>query len=126
MNTLDPFPQPDELEASQLRKARALMELFRVLHPGMPASYISAFLSVAEHPGQGVTEHAQRLGMLRPVASRILLEIGKKARTGEPGFDLVASQQSWADLRAVHYMLTPRGTRLKRRVLDILERGSAT
>lgn len=113
----DKFPQPDADTAKSIARLAAAIAVFREIDPAMPTGYVLAFLAVARAPGRGVSDIAQALGMLRPVCSRILLEIGKKARTGGKGLGLVDSVSSNEDLRAVHYQLTVKGKQLLNRVL---------
>ncbi len=118
MPTRDKFLQPDNTTARTIARLAASITVFRELDPAIPSGYILAFLAVARQPGRGVSDIAQELGMLRPVCSRILLEIGQKARTGGEGLGLVESVASHEDLRAVHYRLTSKGKGLLNKVLN--------
>lgn len=118
----DRFAPPGPSEAKTLRKALAFVDVFRQLDMmHMPANYIAAFLAVALDPGKGVTAYAEATGMLRPVTSRILLEIGAKSRNGESGLGLVDSVRGSTDLRAVNYFLTAKGKKLLARAMGTLE-----
>jgi DNA-binding MarR family transcriptional regulator len=55
-----------------------------------------------------------------PVASRILLEMGKKTRTGGPGHGLVDSVQASDDLRQWNFYVTPRGQKLLDRCFALM------
>jgi hypothetical protein len=55
----------------------------------LAAAPLAAFLTVARHPGLGPTGYAKLLGTIQPIMSRILLEIGRKARAREEGLGLV-------------------------------------
>lgn len=124
MISRDRFAPPDSQSVKHIRRAIALIDAFRQVEPSMPLSYAAAFLAVANEPGHGVTHYAKDLGVITPVASRIMLEIGKKARTGGPGYGLIDSQQSTTDLRAWSFYLTPLGAKLLQRVLAVLERNN--
>lgn len=116
----DRFAEPSEDDAQLISRGLDLVQAFRAVEPAMPTSYMAAFLIVALKPGLGVARYADELGMIRPIASRILLEIGKKTRTGGPGLGLVDSVQSSEDLRYFNYFLTADGRRLLAKVLAIL------
>lgn len=113
----DRFAQPSDHDARQLRKATSLIDAFRAVDPAMPLSYAAAFLAVASNPGHGVTAYAETLGMVKPVASRVLLEIGIKTRTGGPGYELVDRVHNDADMRNVNYFLTAKGKKLMAAIL---------
>ena len=113
----DRFAPPTDADARLLRKSASLINAFRSVDPAMPLGYAAAFLAVATNPGQGVTYYADALGMLRPVCSRVLLEIGVKTRTGGPGYELVDRVQNSADMRNVNYYLTAKGRKLLAAVL---------
>jgi DNA-binding MarR family transcriptional regulator len=121
----DRFARPTNKEAATIRRAIELISAFREISPGMPTGYVAAFLAVAHEPGHGVTKYAKDLDVIVPVASRTLLEIGKKARTGGPGYGLVDSVQASEDLRAWAYYLTPKGVTLLDRVLEVMDRPPA-
>ena len=121
MATVDRFAQPSEADARLLRKTTSLIDAFRAVDPAMPLGYAAAFLAVASEPGQGVTHYADTLGMLRPVCSRVLLEIGIKTRTGGPGYELVDRVHNDADMRNVNYFLTAKGKKLLASILKHME-----
>ena len=100
----------------------SLLDVFRAVDPAMPIGYAAAFLAVATKPGQGVTYYAETLGMIRPVASRVILEIGQKTRGGAigSGFGLVDSVHNDMDMRNVDYFLTAKGKRLLTKILDLM------
>lgn len=90
----------------------------------MPSSYIAAFLAVAIKPGFGPSQYAKDLGTIQPIASRLLLEIGPKAREREgPGMGLVTRKTSPEDGREVEYTLTSEGARLAREIGRMLSPG---
>lgn len=98
-----------------------MLQAFRALEPTMPTAYAAAFLAVALKPGQGVSYYANQLGMLGPVASRILLEIGQKTRKeDQESLQLVDTVTHPDDLRAKMFFLTAKGERLLRTILGHL------
>jgi len=105
----------DALKAQRLLQA---VQTFRDVEPAFPASYMAAFLLVALKPGGGPTDYAPHLGTIPPIASRMFLEIGDKARAGGPGYGLITRKHDMDDLRATNYMLTPKGKLFLRRLLD--------
>ncbi len=105
----DKFAPPNEDTAGHLRAATEMLDAFRAVEPSIPSSYIAAFLAVAMDPGHGTAHYSKSLGMLQPVGSRVLLEIGQKTRTGGPGLGLVAAEYDKDDLRLKRYFLTAKG-----------------
>ena len=66
-------------------------------------------LEVARDQGHGATEYARRVGCTQATSSRILLELGQRARDGGPGLGLIEATRDTADLRLWNYCLTERG-----------------
>lgn len=111
-------------ETQGLRRLVWAIDIFREIHPKIPASYIATYLAVALKPGLGPTEYARELGTIQPIASRMLLEIGPRIRQGEmTGLDLVARRISPENLRSTEYTLSPQGLRVARRIGRILHPG---
>lgn len=115
------FHELSEEERKRLRKVKRVIELFRQLEGRMPSSYIDAFLAVALEPGKGPTAYAKDINSIQPITSRVLLEIGPKARTKENALELVDRQQSPTSFRDQEYFLTPRGRKLMRDILKVME-----
>ena len=88
----------------------------------MPSSYMSAFLAVAMNPGAGPTDLARVMGTIQPIASRVLQEIGQRARHGDEPLQLVDQRISPHSGRNREYFLTTKGELLKRRILEIMAR----
>jgi hypothetical protein len=120
MGTKDRFAPPSAEDAATIRRLVDLIDAFRQIEPSMPTSYVAGFLAVAGEPGQGVTHYARTMGVIVPVASRILLEMGKKTRTGGPGHGLVDSVQASDDLRQWNFYVTPRGQKLLDRCFALM------
>ena len=104
-------------ERDALGTAASLINAFRAIDPRMPSSYMSAFLAVAMNPGEGPTQYARAMGTIQPIASRILQEIGQRARHGDEPLQLVDQRLSTQDARQRQYFLTTKGELLKRRIL---------
>jgi DNA-binding MarR family transcriptional regulator len=114
------FHELNDEDAKTFRKLQRAIEAFRSLDPRMPSSYIAAFLAVVLEPGKGPTEYAQDLGTIQPIMSRVLLEIGTKARMRDEGLQLVDRQVSDVSLRNQEYFLTPKGRQLMNQLLRAL------
>lgn len=112
----DRFAELPEDEVNRLEALTRAIEVFREVDSAFPASYMAAFLMVAIKPGLGTSEYARRLGMLQPVASRILLEIGQKARTGEPGLGWIDGVSDLQDMRTKRMFVTPKGRAVLRKL----------
>jgi DNA-binding MarR family transcriptional regulator len=97
----------------------AIMGVFNDIDPPMTLHYVRAFLLVAAQPGLGASEYARRLGLEQAVASRILLEIGKKTRRGDPGRDLVEAEDDVVDMRKKPYRLTAKGRKVLSKILSL-------
>lgn len=111
-------------ETQALIRLAWIIDRFRELNSKMPSSYIAAFLAVAIKPGFGPSQYAKDLGTIQPIASRLLLEIGPKAREREgPGMGLVTRKISPENGREVEYTLTPEGARLARQIGRMLSPG---
>lgn len=111
-------------ETQALIRLACAIDRFRDLNPKMPSSYIAAFLAVAIKPGFGPSQYAKDLGTIQPIASRLLLEIGPKAREREgPGMGLVTSKVNPESRREVEYTLTPKGMQLARQISRTLTPG---
>jgi hypothetical protein len=112
------FEPLEGADATAVEKLSRAIDHFRLVDPKMPTSYVSAFLSVAMRPGEGPTEYARMMGTIQPIVSRILLEIGPKARRGNgPGLGLVDRVVHESSLRNQRYFLTAKGRHLLSNVL---------
>jgi hypothetical protein len=115
------FHELTDEEQTSLAKLKRSIELFRELESRIPSSYIDAFLAVALDPGKGPTAYAKAMNTIQPIASRALLEIGPKARQKEESLGLVDRQVSALSLRDQEYFLTPKGRKLLRDLLNVME-----
>jgi hypothetical protein len=109
-------------ERKVLRKVRRLIALFRAIEPRIPSSYMDAFLAVSLKPGEGPTEYARDLGILQPLASRLLLEIGatKSRNQGEP-LGLVDFQMSPNNMSKKEFFLTGKGRHLMNQIVELMD-----
>lgn len=115
------FAELDTLDLKSVDKLIRIVELFRTLDHKIPSSQIHAFLAVCAKPGLGPSEYAKLLGTTQPIASRMLLELGQKDRTGTQGMDLVDSKRDIENLRIYKQFLTPKGRRLLNQILRIMK-----
>ena len=122
MSKTDSHSELSQDDARRISRVFAILEAFREVAPTLPASYAQAFLAVAMKPGQPSGAYAKAIGMIQPVASRILLEIGKKTRTGGPGLELVESVEDLQDLRIKRYYLTAKGRKLIKDITVVMAR----
>jgi hypothetical protein len=90
-------------------------------HPSFPAPYIDAFLAVCLEPGKGSSGYAPDIHAAQPTASRVLLEIGPKARERSEGLGLVDKSLSPTDYRTHEYFLTPKGRQLMQELIRTLK-----
>lgn len=113
----DKFAELPDDECIKVERLLRAIDVFREFDTAFPASYMAAFLLVALHPGKGSTDYARKLGSAQAVASRLMLEIGPKRRTGEPGLGLIGSEPDTKDLRIRRAFLTPKGKALLRKLM---------
>lgn len=105
-------------ESLKTAKLLNFLNVFREeIDTAIPATYMAAFLLVALKPGKGASDYGRELGLAQAVTSRILLEIGKKSRTGKEGYGLVDSDQDPIDLRLRRNYLTPKGEALFKKIM---------
>lgn len=116
------FAPPGDEEAATLDLGIDLINCFREVDPKMPSSYMAMFMAVAREPGMGPTHYAQRIGTIQPIASRILLEIGIKARERQQPLGLVDRTSGSEDLRSQAYYLTTKGRLLERKIHAAVKR----
>lgn len=116
------FEPPAKDDAKELEKIAKIIDAFRHVDSKIPSSYMAAFLRVALDPGQGPTTYAQQLNTRQPIASRILLEMGKideaRERSGEIG--LVNRMTAPDNLRSQNYFLTHKGRMLMNKLIKII------
>lgn len=115
------FHELDDDQRKLFRRLKRTIEAFRSLYPNMPTSYVDAFLSVVLEPGKGPSDYAEDMGTIQPIASRVLLEIGTKARLRDEGLHLVDRQLSDTSLRNHELFLTPKGRQLMKQIEKIWE-----
>ena len=111
----------NDSDAAALLKGQRIIEVFRKADHKIPASYIAAFLAVALQPSKGPTHYAQVLGTIQPVASRLLLEIGTKARHKDESLGLVDREVSAHSLRDQEYFLTGKGLAMMHELISIIQ-----
>lgn len=114
------FDPPNDEEIRKIERLERVIDAFRDIDPAMPSSYIRAFLAVAKAPGFGSSVYAREIGAVQAVASRILLELGQKTRSGGMGYGLLDSDNDPIDFRLKRTFLTPLGRSLWRKVLQAM------
>jgi hypothetical protein len=121
MKTPARYAPPNAHDAGLLDRGMNFLQALRTAEPTMPINYAVTFLAVAMDPGHGSAHYGRRLGYIQAVMSRMLLEIGPKARNGNTGLELVDAQTNHADLRERNYFLTSKGHALLATILKTLE-----
>lgn len=96
---------------------RALLQM-RDLSATMPVAELQMFLLVAVNEGASLTELCEIAGMRKSTASRYLLDLSDKTRTGAAGYGLVTREPDPADFRRNMYALTPKGRNLIKAMID--------
>ena len=105
----------DTLHANTRYALRSILEAlntFRDLSPTMPVGEVVMFLTVALNEGDGLMELASLTDMKKSTASRYLLDLSEKTRTGASGYGLLTRDTDPAELRRNMYALSPKGRKI--------------
>jgi DNA-binding MarR family transcriptional regulator len=116
------YTPPSKAARTVSNKLEHVIDAFRKIDTAMPSSYMRMFLAIARKPGYGSSVYARELGMVQPVASRIILELGQKTRSGGPGYELLDSDIDEEDFRLKRTYLTAKGQELYREIVGIYGR----
>lgn len=101
-----------------------VFDQFRAFDPTMHIPTALVFLRVAMKPGIKKADIEKELSLSASSATRHILMLtkeGDKARTNNPGFDLVYTDTDPMDSRAKRVFLTKKGATLAQSLLNILE-----
>lgn len=104
------------LKRANLRRISDVITRFRNLSPTMPVAEVQMFLAVALNEGASLTDLSALLDMKKSTASRYLLNLSDKTRTGSEGYGLVTREADPSELRRNMYGLTAKG----RKIIDSL------
>lgn len=99
-------------DSKALRSLYDAITKMRQLSPTMPVAQLQMFLLVALNEGASLTELSEKADMRKSTASRYLLDLSDKTRTGGEGYDLVTREADPEELRKNMYALTAKGLRL--------------
>lgn len=108
--------QPQDLNS--LYRFHYILDEFHKLSPHMPVAMINAFLLVAMEEGKSLREYTDMSGVPTPSMSRYLIDLSKRNRKKEEGYDLVVSHPDPMEMRRKMYRLTPKGRALRDRILQ--------
>jgi len=114
------FHTLSDSEKAALKRLQKIIQRFREEDSRMPSSYMEAFAAVAAEPGKGPTGYAEDMNTIQPIASRVLLEIGPKARQRPQALELVDRQQKPDSWREQEYFLTPKGRKLMKDLIKLM------
>ena len=120
--------EDDKLKTQERKKLEVLFAALDVLidntNESMPLRQALSLLSVAIREQQegsaDLRDVGHDTGANSAVASRDLLGLGKRGRTGKPGLGLIAAEEDYTDLRRKPYKLTPHGHTVMRKLLETL------
>ena len=90
---------------------------FFVLRERLPARSIQVLLLVAAHEGETVGDFSRRAAVPNSSMSRLLLDLGPRARDGTEGMGLLVRRGDPANFLKAQYFLTPKGRALVNKVL---------
>lgn len=106
-----------------VRKLVKALEIFQEEsgHIDVNVSTFLHFVVVATRPGILSSEVADYTGRQKATISRTLALLSQKRRGHEPGLDLVRLETDSSDERRKNLFLTPKGQRIWKKILRILE-----
>jgi DNA-binding MarR family transcriptional regulator len=107
------------VDRKALRSICGVAEQFWKLSPTMPVGEVVMFITVALNEGASLTELAALLDMKKATASRYLLDLSDKLRTGEKGYGLISRETDPAELRRNMYSLTAKGRSLVKQLASV-------
>jgi hypothetical protein len=119
MDSYDRFHRISDQDKFALMRIRDIFDMFLAQNHKMPLIYARAFMEVALSPGKGPTMYSATIGTSQPQMSRVLLNIGPRARWVESGMKLIDLAPSPENGRERQAYLTPKGLTL---MYDILRR----
>lgn len=105
-----------EEERKALKNLAEVLREFVALRPNMPIHQVLVMLSVALDEGKSLKHYARALEYPPSTVSRVFLDNGPKARSGEEGLGLLEAKSSIANLREHETYLTVKGRSLFRQV----------
>lgn len=116
------------MKATERKKLETLFGALDVLidetSESMPLRQAQAFLSVAireaKEGAADMRDVGADTGAPSAVASRDLLGLGKRQRSGKSGLGLVVVKEDYTDLRRRPYVLTPKGNKAINALLGAL------
>lgn len=99
---------------------RSVAFLRSSLDENIPLTVVHSFLTVAQHPGEGVMNLSNRVGVSKSTMSRHLLDLSDRLRTGAPGYEVLKRTHDPVDLRGVRYTITAKGTLILNQLIEIM------
>jgi len=123
----DMAPTPEALRIQEenrvLRTAVSFLQTFQAeVQESLPIQMATTFMIVATHENRSLKEYTDLAGVAQSTMSRHLSDLGDKRRTGELGHQLIERLQDPAELRRNMYRLTPKGRRLKEKLVSVLKK----
>lgn len=111
--------QPDLVALGRLL---LILNEFRKAYPEMPIQVAATLVTVAHHPGLGVTELANLSGNTLASCSRHLETLGPYNEVKKTGLGLIEKGYSPKDRRKQIHTLSPSGESLVRSLVDVINR----
>jgi len=97
------------VDRQMLRSICDTFKQLRGLAPTLPVGAVYMFLQVALNEGASLSELTERSGIKKATASRYLLDLSDKVRSGDSGYGLVLRSADPQELRRNQYSLSPLG-----------------
>ena len=112
----------EDLAQGKAESLLHIVDVIRELEPRMEMQTLACFLYVARHGGRnrGVTveEIKEELGIAQSSVSRNILKLSQIDRKGEPGLDILYTEDDPSMRRRKEVFLTSKGERIFHHLLD--------
>jgi len=101
----------------QIRNVQEFLKTFTDLNQTIPVGAVLMFLTVALNEGLSQGELVDKSGIKKSTASRYLLDLSDKTRTGDQGYGLVKGEIDPDELRRKMYSLSPKGRKIIQKLI---------
>jgi hypothetical protein len=109
------------LERKALDMIKDLLGSIIEVSPHMPVQQASAIILVALNEGSSMKELTELAGVKQSTMSRHLIDLGRRNRRMEQGYQVIECRQDDFDMRKNRYNLTPKGHTVVNKLLDTVK-----
>lgn len=111
-------PKEGSIGLRALAKVTAIVRAFQQLNMELPMQQAAALLYIAANEGCMVLDMANATGMTQSAASRNIAALGKWARYGKPGLELIRTEEDPMERRRKLLYLTPKGRNAVQAIIE--------